>query len=284
MIVVESLHLLAEPKCKSSFYLMSLELADYVRLRWRCSKCLSGSSSRRSSTITAPWHPKAFSVSLPASEKAGHMQSGTCADLQTPLQHPHSNLAPQFLRNTNAAKSFTSGLSNKTSEIEQELLTSKFLEVLDNHETEVFKQSREDLDRTDPPLEPPRISSNQSALAGKVVENSSYAAGISEKNRITLKRPNPERPERTEVPNTPTQHSSQLVIPDSAPEDQPQYSVGAGFGTVSPLTKSSQSGSIASSTVLCSICRKQRIFTKNSSDNVIWYDYPRTFSLVQQLI
>ncbi|KAJ4365053.1 hypothetical protein N0V83_008669 [Neocucurbitaria cava] len=154
-------------------------------------------------------------------------------------------------------------------ETKQDRLNTKFLEVLDNHETEVFKQSREDLDRTDPPLEPLRISSNQSALAGKVVENSSYAAGISEKNRITLKRPNPERPERTEVPNTPTQHSSQLVIPDSAPEDQPQYSVGAGFGTVSPLTKSSQSGSIASSTVLCSVCRKQRIFTKNNSDNVI---------------
>ncbi|CAO2658446.1 Nn.00g061690.m01.CDS01 [Neocucurbitaria sp. VM-36] len=118
-------------------------------------------------------------------------------------------------------------------------------------------------------LHPLSISSDQLVLDDEVLDGSIRDCSRSKKNLMLFERHDANIPERTEVPDTPTQRSSQLVAPDSASEQLFTDSIGASVGIVSPLTKPHQSGKTSSSTVLCSVCQKQRVLATDSSDSVM---------------
>ena len=78
----------------------------------------------------------------------------------------------------------------------------------------------------------------------------------------------PKSPEHLEVPNTPTQRSSQLNIPEP-PLQQPHY-VQASSG-VSALESSAPVHKRTPSIALCSVCRKQTILAHPGDKSPQWY-------------
>ncbi|KAF1946182.1 hypothetical protein EJ02DRAFT_450955 [Clathrospora elynae] len=72
-------------------------------------------------------------------------------------------------------------------------------------------------------------------------------------------RPKLNGPERTEVPNTPTQRSSQL--------DEPKHTAKTGIDEDIVSGTQPHTGSIAALVVLCSVCRKQRVLAKNGNES-----------------
>lgn len=76
--------------------------------------------------------------------------------------------------------------------------------------------------------------------------------------------------ERTEIPNTPTQSSSQFDV-SSAPSPQHlQHEVDASVHDDLPSISRPAVEKVVSLTLLCSICRKQRVLAKTGSRNVTW--------------
>jgi hypothetical protein len=78
--------------------------------------------------------------------------------------------------------------------------------------------------------------------------------------------------EAIEVPNTPTQRSSQLYMH----EPMPILHSGADIEATSPddsslLIEPKSHAKVASTTAFCSICQTQRVFAKKGSTEVIWY-------------
>jgi hypothetical protein len=78
--------------------------------------------------------------------------------------------------------------------------------------------------------------------------------------------------EVTEVPNTPTQRSSQLY----KYEPMPILRSGADVEATSPDDSSMLIGprsyaKVASTTAFCSVCRTQRVLAKKGSTEVLWY-------------
>jgi hypothetical protein len=78
-------------------------------------------------------------------------------------------------------------------------------------------------------------------------------------------------PERIEVPNTPTQRSSQLNIPSSLVDlgcDATQEVVLRGGG--SPYVEPTPPTRITFATVLCNVCHKQRLLAKSGIKSAVW--------------
>ncbi|KAF1849601.1 uncharacterized protein K460DRAFT_399718 [Cucurbitaria berberidis CBS 394.84] len=104
-------------------------------------------------------------------------------------------------------------------------------------------------------------------LVDDVLNSPVINSSKSGKDSQAIQQPNaPPILERTEVPNTPTQRSSQFDIPESAPKQRFADNSVASSDIGLPLTGPLLFEKTTPLTVLCSICRKQRILAENSRD------------------
>lgn len=121
---------------------------------------------------------------------------------------------------------------------------------------------------------PAADSSNLVLLDGSTGHANPYKAFID--TRTVLNRPfpsaqtNAEIPERTEVPDTPTQRSSQLNNSSPAPHLWGGADWSPSQGDDSMLTEPIARAHIAIETVACSVCRNQRLLAKEGSTKAIW--------------
>jgi hypothetical protein len=113
-------------------------------------------------------------------------------------------------------------------------------------------------------------------ISGGSLDSTDFHRGFTSPSKSLDKSPisdqaNPVGPERTEVPNTPTQQSSQLHIPSpllnlrgGATQEDIVPSAGSLYIEPTPPAR------ITFGTVLCTVCHKQRLLAKSGNTKAIW--------------
>jgi hypothetical protein len=238
---------------------------DEISRHWKCFKCLSG-GSRHASKLKASNVPNSdSSTPLPIKATLGNVFTVPPKAMDLKLQ----SIMPSSPRTS------TGNVPAVPPTVEHENVPSASEDRSNQQEATVGYSDRNHDAKSDTGISvlafPKHGSPNVSLSHVALVQTSSATSEV-RKSPLACDQVDVDTPERTEVPNTPTQRSSQLnilspvlKIRDGAREE------GLGSDDESILVEPNPQPRSAPRTTLCSICKKLRILAKFGDANAIWY-------------
>jgi hypothetical protein len=262
----ENPHFLREPIREYRLLLVLIITANrLISQNWKCFKCEGGNLGP--SSKSRKLHARASDASEPAMKVAARPD---CASLDSVSIQSRSTKSCRSDENTEQ------NVSNVVSAVHKSGDTHPPLNGFDDECLGIDQHLRQD-HAVEHSLNFLNVNPTELPFSGRSVDSTDSRRKFSDTNKSLDRSPISNQPhiidsERTEVPNTPTQRSSQHNIPSpllnlcgGPTEQDPLPSDGSLNIEPTPPAR------ISFGTVLCTVCHKQRLLAKLGNTKAVWY-------------